>query len=113
MFEAVGVPVLGVIENMSTFICSPCCDKETEIFGSGGGERLAQESGVTLLGKLPLDGRIRAETDGGRPTVVADPDGPIANRYREIARAAAAGRWRSGRRTSAASSARIVVEGRK
>ena len=87
MFEAVGVPVLGVIENMSTFIC-PCCDNETEIFGSGGGERLAQESGVTLLGKLPLDGRIRAETDGGRPTVVADPDGAIANRYREIARQA-------------------------
>jgi ATP-binding protein involved in chromosome partitioning len=73
---------------MSTFIC-PCCDKETEIFGSGGGAKLAQESGVTLLGKLPLDARIRAETDGGRPTVVADPDGAVATRYREIARAAA------------------------
>ncbi|MCL4781325.1 MAG: P-loop NTPase, partial [Gammaproteobacteria bacterium] len=111
MFEAVGVPVLGVIENMSTFIC-PCCDKETEIFGSGGGAKLAQESGVTLLGKLPLDSRIRAETDGGRPTVVADPDGPIANRYREIARAAAqalAQRPKDQRGKFGT----IVVEGRK
>jgi ATP-binding protein involved in chromosome partitioning len=111
MFEAVGVPVLGVIENMSTFIC-PCCDKETEIFGSGGGARLAQESGVTLLGKLPLDSRIRAETDSGRPTVVADPDGPIAKRYREIARAAAAALAKRPK-DQRGKFGTIVVEGRK
>ena len=85
MFEKVGVAVLGVIENMSTFLC-PCCQKETAIFGEGGGERLAAETGVPLLGKLPLDVRIREEADGGRPTVVAEPDGAVAQRYREIAR---------------------------
>lgn len=111
MFEAVGVPVLGVIENMSTFIC-PCCDKETEIFGSGGGERLAQESGVTLLGKLPLDGRIRAETDAGRPTVVADPDGSVATRYREIARAAVQALSRRPK-DQRGKFGTIVVEGKK
>jgi ATP-binding protein involved in chromosome partitioning len=111
MFEAVGVPVLGVIENMSTFIC-PCCDKETEIFGAGGGERLAQESGVTLLGKLPLDARIRAETDAGRPTVVADPDGAVATRYREIARAAVEALSRRPK-DQRGKFGTIVVEGKK
>ena len=85
MFEKVGVPVLGVIENMSTFIC-PCCQQETAIFGEGGGERLAAETGVPLLGRLPLHAQIREEADGGRPTVVAAPDSPLALRYLEIAR---------------------------
>jgi ATP-binding protein involved in chromosome partitioning len=89
MFERVNVPVLGVIENMSSHIC-PECGHEDHIFGSGGGERLAVESGVRLLGQLPLDIRIRQEADGGTPTVIADPDGPIAARYRDIAGQAAA-----------------------
>ncbi len=85
MFEKVGVAVLGVIENMSSFIC-PCCQTETPVFGAGGGERLAAEGGVPLLGCLPLDPRIQQQVDGGRPTVVADPDGPVTRRYLEIAR---------------------------
>jgi ATP-binding protein involved in chromosome partitioning len=85
MFEKVGVTVLGVIENMSTFIC-PCCQTETAIFGEGGGERLAAESGVPLLGRLPLHAQIREEADGGRPTVVAAPDSVLADRYQSIAR---------------------------
>jgi ATP-binding protein involved in chromosome partitioning len=85
MFEKVGVAVLGVIENMSTFIC-PCCQTETAIFGEGGGDRLAAETGVPLLGRLPLHARIREEADGGRPTVVAAPDSVLAQRYLEIAR---------------------------
>jgi ATP-binding protein involved in chromosome partitioning len=89
MFEKVGVPVLGIVENMSTFIC-PCCGTETAIFGAGGGERLAAESGTPLLARLPLDVRIREEADGGRPTVVADPEGPQARRYLDMARRAAA-----------------------
>jgi ATP-binding protein involved in chromosome partitioning len=89
MFEKVGVPVLGIVENMSTFIC-PCCGTETAIFGTGGGERLAAESGTPLLARLPLDVRIREEADGGRPTVVADPEGPQARRYLDMARRAAA-----------------------
>jgi len=68
-------PVLGVIENMSTHVCSECGHEEP-IFGAGGGERMAAQYGVALLGQLPLDIRIREETDAGRPTVVADPDGP-------------------------------------
>lgn len=89
MFEKVNVPVLGVVENMSTHICSQCGHEEA-IFGSGGGQRLAIEGGVTLLGQLPLDMRIREQADSGRPTVVADPEGDLAQRYHEIARRTAA-----------------------
>jgi ATP-binding protein involved in chromosome partitioning len=85
MFEKVGVAVLGVIENMSTFIC-PCCQAETAIFGEGGGEKLAAETGVPLLGRLPLDAQIQREADTGRPTVVAAPDSALAQRYLDIAR---------------------------
>ncbi|MEQ1802187.1 MAG: iron-sulfur cluster carrier protein ApbC [Gammaproteobacteria bacterium] len=85
MFEKVGVAVLGVIENMSTFVC-PCCQTETAIFGEGGGERLAAETGVPLLGRLPLDAQIQREADTGRPTVVAAPDSALAQRYVDIAR---------------------------
>jgi ATP-binding protein involved in chromosome partitioning len=84
MFEKVGVAVLGIIENMSTFVC-PCCNQETAIFGTGGGEKLAAETGVPLLGRLPLAAQIQQEADTGRPTVVAAPDSPLAVRYREIA----------------------------
>jgi ATP-binding protein involved in chromosome partitioning len=89
MFEKVEVPVLGIVENMSTHICSNCGHEE-HIFGDGGGSRMAEQYGVDLLGQLPLDIRIREEADGGRPTVVADPDCRISLSYREIARKAAA-----------------------
>jgi ATP-binding protein involved in chromosome partitioning len=89
MFEKVEVPVLGIVENMSTHICSKCGHEE-HIFGAGGGARMAAQYGVPLLGSLPLDIRIREQTDGGRPTVVAEPDSAIAKAYGEIARKAAA-----------------------
>ncbi|HET7570427.1 MAG TPA: iron-sulfur cluster carrier protein ApbC [Gammaproteobacteria bacterium] len=89
MFEKVDVNILGIIENMSTWICPKCGDEEP-IFGAGGGQRLADENGTTLLGSLPLDLRIREQTDGGRPTVIAEPDGDIARAYRALARRAAA-----------------------
>lgn len=89
MFTKVGVPVLGVIENMSTFICSRCGHEEA-LFGEGGGQELAGACGVPLLGRLPLNGSIRSQTDAGCPPVAADPEGAVAQRYREIARKAAA-----------------------
>jgi ATP-binding protein involved in chromosome partitioning len=89
MFEKVDVPVLGVVENMSTHICSHCGHEE-HIFGEGGGSRMARESSVAFLGALPLDIRIREETDGGKPTVVAEPESRIALIYRDIARRVAA-----------------------
>jgi len=85
MFERVEVPVLGIIENMSTHICSNCGHEE-HIFGAGGGQRMAEQYGVDLLGALPLDIRIREEADGGTPSVVTAPEGTIALAYREIAR---------------------------
>ena len=84
MFEKVNVPVLGIVENMSTHICSQCGHEE-HIFGEGGGGRMAEQYGIDLLGSLPLDIRIREQADGGKPTVVADPDGALACSYREIA----------------------------
>ena len=85
MFEKVEIPVLGVIENMSTHICSKCGHEE-HIFGQGGGMRMSEEDDVDFLGALPLDIRIREETDSGKPTVVAEPDSHIALIYRDIAR---------------------------
>jgi ATP-binding protein involved in chromosome partitioning len=85
MFEKVSVPVLGIVENMSVHICSNCGHSE-HIFGAGGGERMAREYGVRLLGELPLDAHIREETDGGRPTVVAAPDSARAKAYFDMAR---------------------------
>ncbi len=87
MFEKVDVPVLGIVENMAVHVCSNCGHAE-HVFGSGGGERMAQQYGVPLLGSLPLDIRIREQADGGAPTVSADPDGNVAVAYREIARKA-------------------------
>ncbi len=85
MFEKVGVPILGVVENMSLHICSNCGHEEP-IFGTGGGQKLCEDYGVPFLGALPLDLQIRLEADNGAPTVVSDPDGRIAGIYREIAR---------------------------
>jgi len=89
MFEKVEVPVLGIIENMSIHICSNCGHEE-HIFGEGGGQRMAEQYDVDFLGALPLDKAIREEVDGGRPSVVANPDGRIAQIYRDIARRVAA-----------------------
>jgi len=89
MFEKVEVPVLGIIENMSIHICSQCGHEEY-IFGEGGGVRMSEEQNVDFLGALPLDKRIREETDSGKPTVVAEPDSRISQIYREIARRTAA-----------------------
>jgi ATP-binding protein involved in chromosome partitioning len=89
MFEKVEVPVLGVVENMSIHICSKCGHEE-HIFGQGGGMRMSEQNDVDFLGALPLDIRIREETDSGKPTVVAEPDSRIAQIYREIARRTAA-----------------------
>jgi ATP-binding protein involved in chromosome partitioning len=85
MFEKVGIPILGVVENMSTHICSNCGHEE-HIFGQGGAQRMCTEYGTELLGALPLDINIREQADSGKPTVVADPDGRAAEIYRAIAR---------------------------
>jgi ATP-binding protein involved in chromosome partitioning len=85
MFEKVNIPILGVVENMAVHVCSKCGHEE-HIFGAGGGERMARDYGVTLLGSLPLDIRIREQADSGRPTVVSDPNSRAAQTYREIAR---------------------------
>ncbi|MEK9720877.1 MAG: Mrp/NBP35 family ATP-binding protein, partial [Quisquiliibacterium sp.] len=85
MFEKVGIPILGIVENMAMHVCSKCGEIE-HIFGEGGGERMSKEYDVDYLGGLPLDIRIREQADSGCPTVVADPDGPISGSYRAIAR---------------------------
>ena len=108
MFEKVSVPVLGIVENMSMYVCSNCGHVE-HVFGAGGGARMAQQYGVKLLGELPLDARIREETDGGRPTVVAAPDSPRARPYFEMARRTAAALARRSRDRSTVFP-KIVVE---
>ena len=85
MFEKVGVPILGIVENMAVHVCSNCGHAE-HIFGAGGGERMAKEYGVDYLGGLPLTMSIREQADSGRPTVVSDPDGEIAAIYKSVAR---------------------------
>lgn len=85
MFEKVNVPILGVVENMGLHVCSNC-GYEEHVFGAGGGDRMAKEYGVDLLGTLPLDIRIREQADAGRPTVVAEPESRVAGLYRDIAR---------------------------
>ncbi len=85
MFEKVGIPILGIVENMSIHICSNCGHEE-HIFGEGGAQRMSNEYDVEFLGALPLDIRIREQADSGKPTVVADPDSRAAEIYRQIAR---------------------------
>jgi ATP-binding protein involved in chromosome partitioning len=89
MFEKVGVPILGIVENMAVHVCSQCGHKE-HIFGADGGKTMAAEYAMDYLGALPLDMQIRLQADGGRPTVVADPDGALADIYKAIARKVAA-----------------------
>ncbi len=85
MFRKVEIPVLGVVENMAIHICSECGHKE-HLFGSGGGERIARDYNVPLLGSLPLSLQIREQVDAGCPTVIAEPEGEISAMYRNIAR---------------------------
>ena len=85
MFEKVGVPIIGIIENMSTYVCTKCGHEE-HVFGAGGGEKMCKEYSVDFLGSLPLNLSIREQADAGRPTVVADPDGAISAIYKGIAR---------------------------
>lgn len=89
MFRKVSVPVLGIVENMSTHICSSCGHEEA-IFGHGGGEKMAADFAVELLGQLPLKASIREQTDSGKPTVVAEPGSTAAQAYRAAARRMAA-----------------------
>lgn len=96
MFERVGVPVLGVVENMSYFAC-PHCGEHTDIFLSGGGERLAKEVGVPLLGQIPLQAGVADLGDNGAPVIVAQPDSPAAIALRAFAEAL---RKRAGRTVS-------------
>ncbi|WP_231759625.1 iron-sulfur cluster carrier protein ApbC [Microbulbifer elongatus] len=92
MFRKVSVPVLGIVENMALHTCSKCGHEEP-IFGAGGGDRMAADYDTRMLGQLPLAMAIRQQTDGGSPTVAAEPEGKVAALYREIARAAAAQVW--------------------
>ncbi|WP_090957301.1 iron-sulfur cluster carrier protein ApbC [Nitrosospira sp. Nsp18] len=85
MFQKVGIPIIGIVENMSTHVCSQCGHEE-HIFGAGGGEKMCGDYDVEFLGSLPLDIKIREHTDAGMPTVVADPGGRVAETYRSIAR---------------------------
>ena len=101
MFEKVNVPVLGVIENMSTHICSQCGHEE-HIFGAGGGDKMAEEYDIELLGSLPLDRSIREDVDNGKPTVISNPNSDIALSYRAIASRVAAGIAKQGKDYSSA-----------
>ena len=88
MFEKVGVPILGIVENMAVYCC-PNCGHTEHIFGADGGKRMAEQYKVDHLGSLPLNASIRAQADAGRPTVVADPDGEVATLYKTVARTVA------------------------
>ncbi len=85
MFEKVGIPMLGIVENMAIHTCTNCGHKE-HVFGQGGGERMAKEYDIEYLGGLPLSMSIRVQADSGKPTVVSDPDGEISEIYKSIAR---------------------------
>ena len=109
MFEKVDVPVLGIVENMATHVCTNCGHEE-HIFGTGGGERMATQYGVPYLGSLPLDIRIREQSDGGTPMVAALPDSDLATRYRDIARNTA-GRLSRQPRNKSLGLGKIIVQG--
>jgi ATP-binding protein involved in chromosome partitioning len=104
MFRRVNVPVLGIVENMSTFIC-PQCGARSDIFGHGGARREAERLGVPFLGEVPLDIAIREKSDAGSPVVATVPDGPHAEYYREIAK-----RVRDGLATASRAAPKIVIE---
>jgi len=85
MFEKVGVPILGVVENMAVHVCTQCGHVE-HIFGADGGKKMAAEYDMDYLGALPLNMQIRLQADSGMPTVIADPEGEIAQLYKSVAR---------------------------
>lgn len=95
MFQKVNVPLLGIVENMSFFLCGHCGER-TEIFSHGGGERAAEKLGVPFLGRIPIDPAIRAGGDSGNPIVIAKPDSPQAKAFREIAEKLATALQRGG-----------------
>jgi ATP-binding protein involved in chromosome partitioning len=90
MFEKVGVPILGIVENMAVHICSNCGHAE-HIFGADGGKKMAAEYQMEYLGALPLDIKIRLQADSGTPTVVSEPDSDVAALYKDVARRVAVG----------------------
>ncbi|MGJ8687164.1 MAG: P-loop NTPase, partial [Spongiibacteraceae bacterium] len=106
MFRKVSVPVLGVVENMAVHICSECGHHE-HIFGSGGGDSIASEYGVAMLGSLPLSLQIREQADKGEPLLISDPDGEAANLYRGVAIATAA--ELASRQTASTGAPNIVI----
>jgi ATP-binding protein involved in chromosome partitioning len=108
MFAKVEVPVLGIVENMAVHVCSKCGHSE-HVFGAGGGERMAAQYDVPLLGSLPLDIRIREQADSGTPTVAQDPQSPLALAYRAIARRTA-GRLSVQARNKAIAFPNIVIQ---
>lgn len=85
MFEKVGVPILGIVENMAVHVCSQCGHVE-HIFGADGGKKMAADYGMDYLGALPLNMQIRLQADSGKPTVVSDPDSEVASLYKAVAR---------------------------
>ena len=88
MFEKVEIPILGIVENMSYYVC-PACGHHDEIFSHGGGKRLAQEVGAQFFGEIPIDTRIRFGGDAGVPVVAAAPDSENARRFMDLASKAA------------------------
>jgi ATP-binding protein involved in chromosome partitioning len=108
MFEKVGIPILGVVENMSIHVC-PKCGHESHIFGEGGAARMCKDYGTELLGQLPLDSAIREQADSGKPTLVADPDGRVSATYKRIARRCAV-RIAESQRDMTAKFPNIVVQ---
>jgi ATP-binding protein involved in chromosome partitioning len=104
MFRRVNVPVLGIVENMSTFIC-PHCGTRSDIFGHGGARAEAERLGVPFLGEVPLHMDIREKSDSGQPVVASVPDGPHAQAYREIA-----ARVRDGLQVAGRPAPKIVIE---
>src|SRR5207244_7895125 len=84
MFRQLNIPVLGVVENMSHFMCGHCGEK-TEIFGSGGGRRMSEEMKIPFLGEVPIDTRVRSGGDEGQPIVAAAPDAPAAQAFVDVA----------------------------
>lgn len=108
MFQKVDVPVLGIVENMSTHVCSNCGHEE-HVFGSGGGRRMAEQYGLEVLAELPLHIRIREQADGGHPTVVAEPESALGRAYLDLGRRVAA-RLAKLAASSATAVPRIVIE---
>jgi ATP-binding protein involved in chromosome partitioning len=104
MFRRVNVPVLGIVENMSTFIC-PHCGTRSDIFGHGGARAEAERLGVPFLGEVPLHMDIREKSDSGQPVVASVPDGPHAKAYRDIA-----ARVRDGLLVASRPAPKIVIE---